>query len=183
MFPRTLSQFPAHIGWAGGIGLALLGAAMVLTLTLIFPAQQEQTVLQAEVQKMTTHLQQTPVASPALNVRKQLDEFVATLPPHDALNNSLNALHDLAAAHHLALKDSAYRPAPNSSAAMQPLHISMKCEGSYTDLRHFLRAAAQTLPALAIEQLSFSRQKISDNRLEAVVEFSLFYSASDQPHS
>lgn len=179
---HTLSRLPAQLGWSGGLGLALLGAAAILAYTLILPVRQDAAALRGEIQKLNADLQHAPASPPANSARQQLDAFIAALPSQNAINNALNELHSLATQHQLALKDSAYRPVPNASAAMRQLRISLKCEGSYTDLRHFLRAATLHLPALAVEQLSFSRQKISDTRLEAVVEFSLFYSAADAAH-
>jgi Tfp pilus assembly protein PilO len=93
-------------------------------------------------------------------------------------------LHDLAATYHLTLKNSEYRTSQNSKAGViRQLRISIKSEGNYTDLRNFLRKIPQEIPALAIEQLSMNRQKISDTKVETTVEFDLFYSPTELKHT
>ena len=59
------------------------------------------------------------------------------------------------------------------------LQITVKTEGSYTDLRRFLRELPAALPALALSRLSTSRQKPSDTALETNVEFALFYARAE----
>lgn len=171
------------IGWPGGIGLALMGAALILTMTLSLPVRHENVSLNNEIRQMEPLLRQPSSTTSATDVRQRLDDFVGTLPRHDEINNTLNLLHDLAAKHRLSLKNSDYRPTQNKMDGIQRMRITVKTEGDYSDLRGFLREIPQALPALAIEQLSLTRQKISDTRLETVVEFTLFYSQTDMARS
>jgi len=172
-----LSRFPALIGWPGGVGVALLGAALILSVTLWLPARNENTLLQDEISQMQALLRQ-PQPHSVADTHQQLDAFIAALSPHEDLSNSLNLLHKLAARHGLSLKNSEYHPTKNRTGRIQQLRITVKTEGEYVELRSFLQEISETLPALAIRQLSLSRQKISDVQLEAAVEFILFYSQS-----
>lgn len=181
--PRTISRFPAIIGWPGGIGLALLGAALILSMTLSLPTRNENASLNNEIRQTEPLLRQPSNTLSATDMRHRLDDFVGTLPRHDEINTTLNLLHDLAVRHHISLKNSDYRPAQNITDAIQRMRITVKTEGNYSDLRGFLREIPQALPALAIEHLSLTRQKISDTRLETVVEFTLFYSQADRKRS
>lgn len=181
--PKTISRFPAIIGWPGGIGLALLGAALILSMTLSLPARNENASLNNEIRQTEPLLRQPSNTLSATDMRHRLDDFVGTLPRHDEINTTLNLLHDLAVRHNISLKNSDYRPAQNITDAIQRMRITVKTEGSYSDLRGFLREIPQALPALAIEHLSLTRQKILDTRLETVVEFTLFYSQADRKRS
>lgn len=172
---RYLARFPAMAGWPGGIGLALLGAALVLTATLSWPVREENALLKEEIRRMALPQQQSNIPSPA-EIRQQLDAFVTTLPKQGDVNQLLNRLHDLAARHNLSLKNSEYRTTQNKSGRIGRLQVSVKTEGTYPDLRDFLREVPQALPALALGRLSLTRQKLMDTRLETVVEFTLFYS-------
>lgn len=177
--PEIIFRFPARIGWPGGIGLALMGAAFILALTLSLPVRDENASLHNEIRQLEPLLRQPSGTSSATDVRQRLDDFAGALPRHDELNATLNLLHDLAAKHRLSLKNSDYRPAQNKTDGIRRMRITVKTEGDYSGLRGFLREIPQALPALAIEQLSLSRQKIADTRLETVVEFTLFYSQAD----
>lgn len=181
--PKIISRFPTMIGWPGGVGLALIGAALILTMTLSLPVLNENASLNNEIRQMEPLLRQSPSTTSATDVRQRLDGFVGTLPRHDEINTTLNLLHDLAARHRLSLKNSDYRPTQNKTDGIRRMRITVKTEGGYSDLRGFLREIPQALPALAIEQLSLTRQKISDIRLETVVEFTLFYSQADMKRS
>ena len=176
---QSLSRYPALLGWTGGTGLAMLGAAAIMVLTLSMPIRNETASLNNEIKKMEPLLHQPVNTSSAAEIRKQLVAFVATLPRHDTINDTLNQLHDLAASHHLSLKNSDYRPEQNKADSIRQLRIVIKTEGEYADIRGFLREIPQVLPALAVEQLSLTRQKISDTKLDTVVEFALFYSQAD----
>jgi Tfp pilus assembly protein PilO len=176
MLPQNISRLPSMIGWPGGVGLALLGAAVVMGLTLSLPARNENASLAHEIRQLEPLLKQPASAVGAAEMRRRLDDFVGTLPQHDTINDTLNRLHDLAARHRLSLKNSEYRTEPNKTGAIRQLRITIKTEGEYADLRGFLREIPQALPALAIGQLSLTRQKISDTQLDTVVEFTLFYS-------
>lgn len=178
--PKIISRFPAMTGWPGGVGLALLGAALILTMTLSLPVRKENAALNNEIRQMESQLRQPSSASSVTDVRQRLDGFVGALPRYDEINTTLNLLHDMAARHRLSLKNSEYRPAQNKTDGIRRMRITVKTEGDYSDLRGFLREIPQALPALAIEQLSLTRQKISDTRLETVVEFTLFYSQADK---
>jgi Tfp pilus assembly protein PilO len=178
-FSKRIYTFPALIGWPGGLGLALLGAAGILAVMLLQPVQVQNSALNTEISKLNALLRQPLNTTSAAEVRQKLDDFVKTLPAQYELNTTLNLLHELAARHHLSLKNSDYRPMQNKSDSIRRMHITVKTEGSYADVRGFLREIPEALPALAIEQFSLSRQKISDTRLETVVEFTLYYSHTD----
>jgi Type II secretion system (T2SS), protein M subtype b len=174
--PQRIARFPAMVGWPGGIGIALLGAALILTVTLALPTRKENASMNEEIQRMKLQSQQPSQTHSATDVRQQLDTFAGTLPQADDINVTLNRLHELAAKHHLSLKNSEYRKTQNRTGGISQLQISVKTEGVYTDVRELLRELPKKLPALAISRLSLTRQKISDTKLDAVVEFTLFYS-------
>lgn len=176
---RNISRFTAMIGWPGGVGVALSGAAIVMSVALSLPVRNENAVLKDKIAQMEASLQQ-PKTHSISDVRQQLDAFIVTLPPHDEINNSLNLLHELASRYGLSFRNSEYRPTQNRAEVIQQLRITVKTEGEYSNLRSFMQEVGQALPALAIGQLTLSRQKISDTRLETTVEFALFYSQRNE---
>ena len=175
-FTRRIAILPSSLGWTGGIGLALLVSACVLSLTLLLPAWEESDVLGNELQQLESKL--GPVASaaqPVSTLRQQLDEFLPSLPRQDQINAQLTLLHELAARNHLALRNGEYRTTTGKGGHIGRLQITVRTDGSYTDIRRFLRELPAVLPALAVSRLAMSRQKPSDATLETNVEFALFY--------
>lgn len=175
-FSRRLAVLPSTIGWSGGIGLALLASACVLGLTLLLPASEEGDNLGNELQQMERKLGTS--VSPAQSVatlRRQLDEFLASLPKQDQINAQLTLLHELAGRHRLVLRNGEYRTTTGKAGVIGRLQITVKTGGSYTDIRRFMQELPTVLPAVAVSRLSMSRQKPSDVALETNVEFALFY--------
>jgi Tfp pilus assembly protein PilO len=179
-FARRVAVLPSSIGWAGGIGLALLASACILGLSLLLPAREEGDNLLIELQQLESKLGRlAPAAQPVATVRQQFDEFLSSLPKQDQINAQLTLLHELAARNRLALRNGEYRTSSAKAGPIGRLQITVKTEGSYTDLRRFLQEIPAALPALAVSRLSMSRQKPSDTALEANVEFALYYTRAE----
>lgn len=177
---RRFAILPASIGWAGGFGLALLAAAAVLGLTLLLPAWEEGDALRGELQGLERKRGQG--ASPAqrtTRLRQQFDAFLGSLPQQDQINAQLAQLHELAARNNLALRNGEYRTPAGKGGLIGRLQISVRTDGSYTDLRRFLQDLAAALPALSVSRLSMSRQKPAETALETTLEFALFYTRAE----
>lgn len=178
---RRLARFTAMVGWPGVMGIALLGAAFILTVALALPAREENTSLNNEIRRLKSLSQQPSLAPSATGVRQRLDTFAGTLPQADEINGMLNQLHKLAAKHHLTLKNSEYRKTQNKAGGIGQMQILVKMEGIYPDVRELLQELPKKLPALAITRLSLTRKNILDTKLDADVEFTLFYSQINKP--
>ncbi|MGH8677285.1 MAG: GspMb/PilO family protein, partial [Burkholderiales bacterium] len=72
-----------------------------------------------------------------------------------------------------------YRATTSKGGRISRLQITVKSQGSYPDLRRFLRELPAVLPALSVSRLSMTRQRSSDATLETAVEFSLFYTRAE----
>ena len=171
---RLAISFFTSIGWIGGAGIVMLCAALVLNMVWSLPVKHENAVLREDIDKIQIELRQPE--SNLLSDSQQLDKFISSLAPHDELNNLLNQLHEIASRHGLSLKNSDYHPSKARDSSIRQLRISIKTEGIYDDLRGFMQEISAAIPTLVIEQLSLTRQKISDVQLGATLEFTLFYS-------
>jgi Tfp pilus assembly protein PilO len=179
-FTRRIAVLPSSIGWTGGIGLALLVSACVLSLTLLLPAREESDNLSNELQLLERKVGTAASPErPVTTLRQQLDQFLSSLPRQDQINAQLTQLHELAARNHLALRNGEYRTTTGKGGRIGRLQITVKTEGSYTDFRRFLQELPAVLPALSVSRLSMSRQKPPDAALETNVEFALFYTRAE----
>ena len=178
---RRIARLPESIGWIGCVGCALIVSALVLATQLSVPARGENDALGSEVEQLEQQLRSKPSSAilPESNIRQQLDAFLGSLPRQDDINNQLNALHELASRHRLALKNGEYRTVAGRGGRVNRLQIAVKTECSYADLRRFLEEMPKILPAISLNRLSMSRQKLSDTTLETVAEFALFYTRNE----
>ncbi|MFA6015750.1 MAG: type 4a pilus biogenesis protein PilO [Gallionellaceae bacterium] len=175
---HTLSRIPHLIGWVGGLGVSLIGAALITFISLTAPQQNENDAIELEINAMQDLLREPRAVS---GTHQQLNDFIDKIPTREELNNALNQLHKLAAQHHLSLKNSEYHPSPNQTGQIQQLRITVKTEGEYTNLRLFLEEISSNLPTLAITKIALGRQKISEVRLDTTIEFILYFSQPEQP--
>ncbi len=171
---QRLTRRLAVIGWAGGLGVALLAAALILVARLLVPAYGENQVLTEEVQRLESNHAPASAPLPAAEFHQQLEAFLSGLPQQDQINTLLNTLHELASRHRLMLKTGEYRTAGGKSGRISRLQIAFKTSGEYMNLRDFLRDVAKTLPAVALLRIAVTRQKLSDTPLDASLEFALF---------
>ncbi len=177
---QALARIVDKAGWIGGIGLALLVSALVLLLSLSLPLHEENVQSRDELQRLARAARgasnpDVPKKESAAEIQRRLETFHASLPQESVVNESINQLHELAGKHGFSINNGEYRSLPDKSGSIGRLHISCKTAGSYTGFRAFLREIRQALPALAISRIALTRQKLTETRLEAILEFDLFY--------
>ena len=153
------------------LGVTLLIAAAGIVLFLSRPVREENAMLSKENRLAERAMR----ADPDQIVSKKLAAFAASLPTADGINPALDILHGIAASHGLSLEHSSYKPDSSARGGIGKLAISIKTSGEYPEVRRFIDEARRRLPSLAVRQVAFSRQKISDTRLDTVIEFVLYY--------
>lgn len=177
---RRFARLAATLGWAGGLGCALLGSALVLVFVHLLPAREETVLLENEIQRLESQLRSAPYSAfPEATLRQQMEAFLSSLPRQNAINSQLNGLHELAARHHLTLKNGDYRTTIAKGGKIHRLQIAVKTQASYADMRRFLRDVPGALPAWSLNRISMTRQKLSDTTLETAVEFVMFYAGNE----
>ena len=176
-FAQRIKILPSFVGWAGGLGLALLATALVLGLILLPPAWEESDALGSELQKLRKSGADAPPERPGTSAQRQVDEFLSTLPRYAEVNDQLALLHSLAGRNGLALRTGEYRTTTGKSGRVGRLQVTVRTEGGYIDLQRFLRELPAVLPAIAVSRITMTRQKTSDASLDATMEFALFYTS------
>jgi len=179
-YAQRFALLPSSIGWVGGIGLAMLVAAAILSLTLLLPAREESMELSNETQQLERKLATArPSAQPLASLQQQMDEFLSSLPGQDQINAQLTSLHEIAARNHLVLRNGEYRTTSARGGSIGRLQITVRAQGSYTDVRRLLQQLPAALPALSVSRLTLGRQKPSETALETNIEFALFYKRAE----
>lgn len=118
-----------------------------------------------------SHSEQVTVITPELSQDRVL---LAGAPKSVQVTTAIQTLYHVAEQHRLRLEEVVYQ---DQQAKDQPLiqyAIDFTVEQSYPDLKAFLTELLAGLPYLALEQVSFEREDINNDRVMSRFRFKLF---------
>ncbi|MBA4261266.1 MAG: pilus assembly protein PilO [Comamonadaceae bacterium] len=171
----TRLRFAARrLGWPGLLGLALIGLAAPL-LHWAADAQRQET------QQLRSRLAAQRAApapkDPQLDAAERLARLQQHLSATPAALSTVEHMHRAAALHGLTLASGEYRLSGSSPALAQRYQITLPVLGPYPQLRDWLADVMNAQPALALEELSLSRQNAADAKVQARVRWTLYLKA------
>jgi hypothetical protein len=144
----------------------------------VAPVLQERTRLRAEASKLHATLEGSPAreASAPRDPEADLAAFYAALARPANAPELLRRLHRAAQTHGLRLEQGEYRPLADPGGKLTRYQILLPAKGTYPEVRRFLAQAGREIPGLSLDGISFQRQKIGDEALQAQIKFTLFLS-------
>lgn len=105
---------------------------------------------------------------------RQLELFYDFFDTGLKLPDALARLHNAASAHGIALEQGEYRLSKDGNGRLLRYQITLPVQGPYPSIRKFVSRALRELPAASLDQISFERAKIGENRIDAQVRLSLY---------
>ena len=175
--PRfLLADTLERLGRPGVIGVALLVSGLGLAASTVWPSWQELTRQQArlaaaqERQRAAAARAPLPDDSPA----GQLRVFYAHFPAHHDASGSLSQLFAAARESGLQLSRGEYAFVTDRQTGLVVYRMTLPVRGGYTQVREFVAAALKAVPALALDELTFERPRISETQVQARVRFTLY---------
>jgi hypothetical protein len=105
---------------------------------------------------------------------RQLQLFYGFFDTGVKLPESLARLHNAASAQGIALDQGEYRLSKDSNGKLLRYQITLPVQGAYPDIRKFVARALRELPAASLDQISFERARIGENRIDAQVRLTLY---------
>jgi len=175
--PRfALSGTLQALGRAGVIGIALLVTSLGLVVSTLLPSWQELTQLRVklaaaqESRRAAAARAPLPDDSPA----GQLRAFYAFFPLHGDASESLSHLFAAAKASGLQLSRGEYALQTDRQTGLVAYRVTLPVRGGYTQIREFVAASLKAVPALALDELTFERPRISEAQVQARVRFTLY---------
>lgn len=166
-----------RLGTAGVLGLLLLtAAATVAALTLLPGWQHEGKLRQRLVEREATLAAERQARGPGEenDPGAQLARFYAAFPGLETLPDELEQLYSLAGDESLTLEQAQYKFSPEPSGRLARYEITVPASGRYPQLRRFIERALAELPALALRNLHFQRDRIDKENVDATLQFVLF---------
>lgn len=161
--------------------LPVLALILVLGATaahlLLLPAR-ERAIADAELQANTLEREARRAARERRsqgNTPEDTREALLQPFPGEALRNAqLGRLIEMAAAHGVQLPGGDYRLVRSKAGLFDRYVLNMPVTGSYKSIRAFVHAARGQFPALAVEDMAFSRESIGDAEVAGQLRFVLF---------
>ncbi len=186
--PAALRQWLARTRWQGVRIARLVGAQTLIALAMLLIAlillwhgrQMQQQRVQIESQWQAQQAQRKaqstkPQIDPAsADVARQLSQFYAFLPSHDALPDQIKRLLASAEKHGLQLAQADYKAMPQANTTMLRYQIVLPVKADYPKIVSFLQSAMQEMPSLSLESLQIKRSSIDAAEVEARLQLVLF---------
>lgn len=170
----------ARINPVGVLAAASFGVG-VLCCGLWLPyLRQDLAQIQREVTRVTALNRTTPeltAAAPSQN-ELRMQQFYATLGESGYAEQQLKTMFDLAARSGLKLNQGEYKSSYERNSDTESYQIQLPVVGAYPAIREFCEAVLLAIPFASLDEISFKRDAIASNNLEAKLRFTLYLSAS-----
>lgn len=163
-------------GWGVVLGLSLLGGAIGVHFFGVVEMRTQAAELRAQALAQRQRLVQKPNQDEL--AAKRLMAFYAGLPASTGATEAIDAIHRSASAHGVKLASGEYRLARDGGARLLRYQITLPARASYPQLRAWVAELMNTVPSAALDEISFRRDDVGSDSVEARVRLTLFLRAS-----
>lgn len=164
-----------HLSREAWLAAGLMVLSLGFYLAVLAPAQTTRDQLQrdlaaAQQQARNASASTLSTDSPA----EQLASFYKFFPGQTTAPQWLNKIYSAARHQGLQLSQGDYHATQENSGRLLRYQITLPVKGSYSQLRHFIDTVLSDIPHLALNQISFERQKIGESTIEGKIKFTLY---------
>jgi len=177
---RWLQYHARQFGWQGLSGITMLLGSATLALTIVLPKTDKLDQLSREVEKLRIEIPQHQGKWIDRSPQASLNTFYHFLPAEHQTTNLLATILVAANDNELTVDKADYALTRNSQAAFSRYQITMPISGSYVNIRKFTNQVLNTLPAAALNEITFKRQDISAETIEARLRFTIYLGKEQQ---
>ena len=174
---RTLSgkfiSLGRDLGVMGQAGLALLGVTVLFVAFVLGPLQSRERALRDSLERYQRRAAPAAGQGPSLG---KLDSLYTYLEKSEGPTDWLAKLYGISQATGVELQSATYRSPEekeNSGKKIQRYEIVLPVQGSYPQLREFLRRALAEIPVLSLDQLSLKRESRDAGAVQAELHMTL----------
>jgi Tfp pilus assembly protein PilO len=166
------------LGMAGIVGIGLLAFCAAAWFSLLAPARDERDLLRMESDKLDRRARgaergvERPPTAP-----EQLATFYAFFPGPASTPDWLAKISAAATAHGLSLASGEYKISKAATPRLARYQITLPVQGTYPQIRAFVGAVLQDVPAAVVEEVSLKRESVSSPRIEARIRITLYIAA------
>ncbi len=174
----TRLRFALHRhGWPAPVGLLMALLVWPLAHWGADRARADASALSATLQEQ--RLQQVRQPGPPATPGQDLADLPSRLPAAEGALEALQTIHAAAARHGVKLSAGEYRLVrEGGSPLIQRYQITLPASGAYPDVRAWMATVMNTLPTIAMDELSLTRQDVGSPAIETRVRWTLYLRAS-----
>lgn len=176
-FKSELTTWSRQLTWPWLAALALLAACAGFYLSVVMPARHALGELKTQLSTMQQdeeRLKQESQGAARTAPAGQLEAFYQNFPAENVVPESLDKMIKLAQAKGLNPKQAEYRIIKNNPGELLSYQITLPIKGAYPKIMAFIFELLPTIPNLSLDNVSFQRQKIGDNVIEATLKMTLY---------
>ena len=159
-----------QMGWQGWLGIMLIFGSFLYLLIVAIPKTHQ---LQMEMTTVKTN------PNPNFGNRQNdtqfdvIPKFYDLLPRQKDVNSKITTILNVATNNGLAIDKVEYDQ-PLSTSPLIQYQIKLPLKGNYIQIRQFIDQVLNTLPSIALNDISLRREDITTNQLEARLQFTLY---------
>ncbi len=179
---RLILQLRWQAGRLGVIGKTGLGLIVVTTIYFFSALLPQESDLQKlkeraetlQMQEQAKKNQSETESGKKLSSDQALQVFYDFFPRIDSSPFWIRELVQLAKKHNVELNSSEYRLVNENDARLARYEMILPVKGRYPQIRAFMAAALEAVPAMAISTIALKRENITSDRLEVRLEINLY---------
>lgn len=166
-------------GWPGVVAMLLLACCAGAWFLVLKPTKSRIETLQHETRSLRSQSRvNTPVGPKVPNPSEQLDLFYKYFPSKSTAPDWMAKLYSAAAQQNLMLEHGDYRLTHEKDGKLWRYGIVLPVKGPYIQVRKFIAQVQGEIPHLALDGITFSRQKINDPVVDVQLQFTLYLGES-----
>ena len=168
-----------RLGAAGKTGLGLIVVSMIYFFSALLPQESDLQKLKEraetlQMQEQAKKNQSETESGKKLSSDQALQVFYDFFPRIDSSPFWIRELVQLAKKHGVELNSSEYRLVNENDARLARYEMILPVKGRYPQIRAFMAAALEAVPAMAISAIALKRENITSDRLEVRLEINLY---------
>ena len=172
-----LTSWGRQLTWPWLAALILLAGCFGFYLSMVVP---ESHMLAGFKQNLNTmqhdeaHLKEASQDVVRISPTGQLEAFYQKFPVESEVPDTLEKMIKLAQKKGLNPKQAAYRIIRNNPGELLSYQIALPIKGAYPSIMTYTFELLASIPNLSLDNVSFQRQKIGDNLIEATLKMTLY---------
>ena len=172
-----LTSWGRQLTWPWLVALVLLAACVGFYLLVMVPASHTLADLKQSLNTMQhdeAHLKEASQDVVSTSPTGQLDAFYQKFPAESEVPDTLGRMIKLAQKKGLNPKQAGYRMVRNNPGELLSYQIALPIKGAYPSIMTYAFELLATIPNLSLDNVSFQRQKIGDDVIEATLKMTLY---------
>ena len=161
------------LGTVGQSGLALLGVTVLFVAFVLGPLQGRERALRDSLERAQRAAAPAGAQAPSLG---KLDSLYTYLQKSEGPTDWLAKLYGISVATGVQLESATYRSPEEKNISTQKIQryeIVLPVQGSYPQLREFMRRALAEIPVLSLDQVSLKRESRNAGAVQAELRMTL----------